>query len=352
MTTILAGGRPLTLLPEKAAFIEASRTLLDGRRAHRQGGELSRPRRAGAPRHDERNPGRPRRAGGEDGGAAHRLSRRLPPFRTRPRCGDARRGQRLARAAHRPRARAGPRQPRRSRRRPAGARSRIEVVDEPLHARTNLALCHHPRPRVWCISCWPAISIRASASVGERSFGRPAPAVLPLQRRRGCACLHSAAFTGMHPITRCAWTDRVFPIADRTVALIRRADLRRRLTPVASEPLTLGEWARGEALLNFTPSCRPCLLLSKNSSRAPRRYWARHRGRVAASSAASARLERRPPRFVIGKRGGSGSIEAGAGTWPTIKLSDAAVEVEPQKGAPAAQHGAVRRGPSQPTTCC
>ena len=101
MTTILAGGRPLTLLPEKAAFIAASAHAAGRRRAHRQGGELSRPRRAGAARHHQRDARRPVGAGAPHRRAADRLPRRLPALGAgrmrRPRS----RRWRAWRAAHR-----------------------------------------------------------------------------------------------------------------------------------------------------------------------------------------------------------------------------------------------------------
>ena len=221
-TTILAGGRPLTLLPEKAAFIEASRTLLV---ADVHIGKAVSFRALGVPV--------PRGTTSETLAALgalvaktaarrDRLPRRLPAFGARARGGDARR--RRAPGAKRyasPRAGAGARQPRRPRRRSA-ARAAHRGRRRALAATTASRLCHHPRPRAGAYVL--AGHLHPCVGIGGRAFDHlrlpcfwfgDAVGVLPA----------FGAFTGMHPI-RAAASDRVFPIADRTVALIRRPDLR------------------------------------------------------------------------------------------------------------------------------
>ena len=223
MTTILAGGRPLTLLPEKAAFIAASRDAAGRRRAHRQGGELSRPRRAGAARHDQRDARRRCRALVRRTGArADRLPRRLPAFGARARAGHARARWRAGARAHRvARAGAGARQPRRPRRRSAGAprhRRRRRAARARTASRSATTRARSPAP-----TCWPATCIRASAWAGARCdqlrlpcfwFG-DAVGVLPA----------FGAFTGMHPMRAGA--------GDRRLRGRRRR--RSRAMPVARE---------------------------------------------------------------------------------------------------------------------
>ena len=89
---------------------------------------------------------------------------------------------------------------------------RIEVVDEPLRL-GGLALCHHPRPHHGRYAL--AGHLHPCVSVGGRTFDRlrlpcfhfgPEVGVLPA----------FGSFTGMHPIEPRAG-DRIFPIADDVV---------------------------------------------------------------------------------------------------------------------------------------
>jgi DNA ligase-associated metallophosphoesterase len=92
---------------------------------------------------------------------------------------------------------------------------RIHVVDEAFE-QDGFALCHHPRPR-------PAAYVLAGhlhpcVSLGGRAWDRLR---LPCYWfGDGVGVLPAfGAFTGMHPI-RPGGADRVFPIADGTVALL------------------------------------------------------------------------------------------------------------------------------------
>ena len=98
---------------------------------------------------------------------------------------------------------------------------RIEVVDEPFLT-DGYALCHHPRPRAGHYVL--AGHLHPCVSLGGRAFDHlrlpcfwfgDAVGVLPA----------FGAFTGMHPI-RAAAGERVFPIADATVAMLRPSERR------------------------------------------------------------------------------------------------------------------------------
>ena len=98
---------------------------------------------------------------------------------------------------------------------------RIDVVDEPL-LEYGFALCHHPRARadVYVL----AGHLHPCVSLGGRAFDHlrlpcfwfgDAVGVLPA----------FGAFTGMHPI-RPAGSERVFAVADGTVAMLRPLERR------------------------------------------------------------------------------------------------------------------------------
>jgi DNA ligase-associated metallophosphoesterase len=218
MTTILAGGRPLTLLPEKAAFVAASRTLLV---ADAHIGKAVSFRALGVPV--------PRGTTSETLASLGALVRRTGARRvvflgdflhstkahapaTLGAVGRWRAAHRgldvvLVRGNHDDRAGDPP------------ASLGIRVVDEPL-LEDGFALCHHPRPvagkyvlaghlhpcvsigRAWDHLCLPCFWLGDSVGVLP-AFG---------------------AFTGMHPV-RPAARDRLFAIADNVVAAM----------PVASE---------------------------------------------------------------------------------------------------------------------
>ena len=193
----------------------AGRTHAAGRRrAHRQGGQLPSPRRAGArgttvgtldaidallARHD--------------GAAPHRLPRRPAALAPRPCTGHARRRRTLARAHGATGAGAGARQPRRPCRRPAAVLGRaLRRRAVPPAAAPRLALCHHPRALAAAM-CWPAICTRASPSAAAST---------------GCACRvstsapTSACCRRSAPSPACTRStgrrgDRVFVVADNAV---------------------------------------------------------------------------------------------------------------------------------------
>ena len=213
-TTILAGGQPLTLLAEKAAFVAASRTLLV---ADAHIGKAVSFRALGVPV--------PRGTTGETLAALTRLVARtgarrivfLGDFLHSARAHAAatiaavtewRESQPglelvLVRGNHDDRAGDPP------------PHLRIHVVDEAFE-QDGFALCHHPRPR-------PAAYVLAGhlhpcVSLGGRAWDRLR---LPCYWfGAGVGVLPAfGAFTGMHPI-RPGGADRVFPIADGTVALL------------------------------------------------------------------------------------------------------------------------------------
>jgi len=219
-TTILAGGRPLVLLPEKAAFIASSRTLLV---ADAHIGKAVSFRALGVPV--------PRGTTSETLQKATALVARWRARRV-VFLGDFLHSARshapatvaavtawreahanleivLVRGNHDDRAGDPP------------PHLRIEVVDEPFLT-DGYALCHHPRPRAGHYVL--AGHLHPCVSIGGRAFDHlrlpcfwfgDAVGVLPA----------FGAFTGMHPI-RAAAGERVFPIADATVAMLRPSERR------------------------------------------------------------------------------------------------------------------------------
>ena len=213
-TTILAAGRPLTLLPEKAAFIAASRTLLV---ADVHIGKAVSFRALGVPV--------PRGTTSETLAALSALVRRWRARRV-VFLGDFLHSSRahaaatidtvsewreahddlelvLVRGNHDDRAGDPPKH------------LRIDVVDEPLAA-DGFALCHHPRPLAGAYVL--AGHLHPCVSVGGRAWDHlrlpcfwfgDAVGVLPA----------FGAFTGMHPI-RAACGERVFAVADQAVAML------------------------------------------------------------------------------------------------------------------------------------
>jgi DNA ligase-associated metallophosphoesterase len=211
-TTIFVAGRPLTLLPEKAAFIAASRTLLV---ADAHIGKAVSFRALGVPV--------PRGTTSETLAVLSALVRRWHARRvvflgdflhsarahaaatiaTVSEWREAHDGLELVlvRGNHDDRAGDPPKH------------LRIEVVDEPLMA-DGFALCHHPKPRAGAYVL--AGHLHPCVSVGGRAwdhlrlpcfwFGDDV-GVLPA----------FGAFTGMHPI-RAGCGERVFAVADQTVA--------------------------------------------------------------------------------------------------------------------------------------
>ena len=213
-TTILAAGRPLTLLPEKAAFIAASRTLLV---ADAHIGKAVSFRALGVPV--------PRGTTSETLAALTALVQRWRARRvvflgdflhsarshaaaTIATVSDWREAHAglelvLVRGNHDDHAGDPPKH------------LRMEVVDEPLAA-DGFALCHHPRPRTGAYVL--AGHLHPCVSLGGRGrdhlrlpcfwFG-DAVGVLPA----------FGAFTGMHPI-RAAAGERVFAVGDGRVAML------------------------------------------------------------------------------------------------------------------------------------
>jgi DNA ligase-associated metallophosphoesterase len=212
VTTILAGGRPLTLLPEKAAFIAASATLLvadahigkavsfralgvpvpRGTTSETLAGLSALLRRTGARRivflgdflHSARAHAPATLAAVAAWRAAHRSLDLM-----------------LVRGNHDDRAGDPP------------AALGIRVVDEPLFE-DGFALCHHPRPVAGQYVL--AGHLHPCVSVGVRSWDHlrlpcfwfgDAVGVLPA----------FGAFTGMHPVHGAA-EDRLFAVADNMVA--------------------------------------------------------------------------------------------------------------------------------------
>ena len=212
MTTILAGGRPLTLLPEKAAFIAASATLLI---ADAHIGKAVSFRALGVPV--------PRGTTSETLAGLSALVRRTGARRivflgdflhsarshapaTLAALAAWRRAHQgvelvLVRGNHDDRAGDPPRE------------FGIDVADEPFMLR-GFALCHHPRPvggqYVLAGHLHPCVSVGARGWDHLRLpcfwFG-DAVGVLPA----------FGAFTGMHPV-RPAAEDRLFAVADNVVA--------------------------------------------------------------------------------------------------------------------------------------
>ncbi|MEP7301083.1 MAG: ligase-associated DNA damage response endonuclease PdeM [Caldimonas sp.] len=217
MTTILAGGRPLTLLAEKAVLVAASGTLLV---ADAHIGKAVSFRALGVPV--------PRGTTSETLAGLAALVRRtgarrivfLGDFLHSPRAHapatlaavaawrDAHRSLELVlvRGNHDDRAGDPP------------APLAIRVVDEPF-IDSGLALCHHPRPLPGHYVL--AGHLHPCVHVGARSWDHlrlpcfwfgDTVGVLPA----------FGAFTGMHPV-RCRPRDRIFAIADSLVAPMRAA---------------------------------------------------------------------------------------------------------------------------------
>ena len=213
-TTILAAGRPLTLLPEKAAFIAASRTLLV---ADAHIGKAVSFRALGVPV--------PRGTTSETLAALTALVQRWRARRvvflgdflhsarshaaaTIATVSDWREAHAglelvLVRGNHDDHAGDPPKH------------LRMEVVDEPLAA-DGFALCHHPRPRTGAYVL--AGHLHPCVSLGGRGWDHlrlpcfwfgDAVGVLPA----------FGAFTGMHPI-RAAAGERVFAVGDGRVAML------------------------------------------------------------------------------------------------------------------------------------
>ena len=212
MSTLTVGGQALTLLPEKAAFLDESRTLLV---ADVHIGKAVSFRSFGVPV--------PHGTTGETLAALSTLARRLDARRIVV-LGDFLHSRRslapatmaalarwredhaaldvlLVRGNHDARAGDPP------------AHLGIEVVDEPF-ALGELRLCHHPQsvPGAYVLSghLHPCVGLRGRAHDRMRLpcfwFG-PTVGVLPA----------FGAFTGMHPI-RPARGERIFAIADATVS--------------------------------------------------------------------------------------------------------------------------------------
>ena len=214
-TTILAGGRPLTLLAEKAAFLAASRTLLI---ADAHIGKAVSFRALGVPV--------PRGTTSETLAA---LSALIMTWRARrvvflgdflhsarshapATLGAVARWRRehaslelvLVRGNHDDRAGDPP------------AYLGMRVVDEPFEL-DGFALCHHPRPRPGAYVL--AGHLHPCVSLGGRSFDHLRLPCFWLGDDVGVLPAFGA-FTGMHPIQAGA-SDRVFPIADGAVAAMR-----------------------------------------------------------------------------------------------------------------------------------
>jgi DNA ligase-associated metallophosphoesterase len=216
--TIAAAGRPLTLLPEKAAFLAASRTLLV---ADAHIGKAVTFRTLGVPV--------PR---GTTSETLDALSALVATWRARrivflgdflhsarahapATLGAVARGRRahaalelvLVRGNHDHRAGDPP---------PSLG---MRVVDEPFSL-DGFALCHHPRPRrgeyVLAGHLHPCIGI------GGRGFDHVRLPCFWLGDEVGVLPAFGA-FTGMHPIAA-GTSDRVFPVADGTVAAMRCRD--------------------------------------------------------------------------------------------------------------------------------
>jgi len=215
LTTILAGGRPLTLLPEKAAFLASSRTLLV---ADAHIGKSTSFRALGVPV--------PHGTTGETlaalsaliatwrasrvvflGDFLHSVHAHAPApigALARWRRAHAALDLVLVRGNHDDRAGDPP------------AHLGMQIVDEPFDC-DGFALCHHPRARRGTYVL--AGHLHPCVSLGGRSFDHlrlpcfwfgDDVGVLPA----------FGAFTGMHPI-RAGASDRVFPVADGAVAAMR-----------------------------------------------------------------------------------------------------------------------------------
>jgi DNA ligase-associated metallophosphoesterase len=214
-TTILAAGQPLTLLPEKAAFLAASRTLLV---ADAHIGKALSFRALGVPVPH-----------GTTGETLAALSSLVATWRARrivflgdflhsahahapATIGALARWRRahaaldlvLVRGNHDDRAGDPP------------SHLGMRVVDEPFTL-DGFALCHHPRPRRGAYVL--AGHLHPCVSLGGRAFDHLRLPCFWLGDEVGVLPAFGA-FTGMHPI-RAAASDRVYPIADGAVAALR-----------------------------------------------------------------------------------------------------------------------------------
>ena len=215
VTTIVAGGQALTLLPEKAAFLPASRTLLV---ADAHIGKAVTFRALGVPV--------PR---GTTSETLAVLSALVAKWRARrivflgdflhsarahaaATLGAVARWRRahaslalvLVRGNHDNRAGDPP------------AHLGIEIVDEP-HALDGFALCHHPRPRP--CSYVLAGHLHPCIGIGGRGIDHLRLPSFWLGDDVGVLPAFGA-FTGMHPIQP-APNDRVFAVADDTIASLQ-----------------------------------------------------------------------------------------------------------------------------------
>ena len=199
VTTIAVGGQPLTLLPEKAAFLPASRTLLV---ADAHIGKAVTFRALGVPV--------PRGTTSFDRTAS--VSLVVPRAHAASTLGAVARWRRahaslslvLVRGNHDDRAGDPP------------SHLGIEVVDEP-HAQDGFALCHHPRPQRG--SYVLAGHLHPCVGIGGRGFDHLRLPCFWLGDDVGVLPAFGA-FTGMHPI-QAAPNDRVFAVADDTIASLQ-----------------------------------------------------------------------------------------------------------------------------------
>ena len=319
-TTILAAGRPLTLLAEKAAFLAASRTLLV---ADAHIGKAVSFRALGVPV--------PRGTTSETLAA---LSALIATWRARrivflgdflhsarahaPATLGARRA--LAARARVARARPRSRQPRRPRRRPAAL---------PRHARRRRAV-RARRLR----------AVPSPAPAPRRLRARRPPASLRQPRRARastiCACRASGSATTSAccprsaPSPACtrsapAPSDRVFAIADGAVAAVRS----RALSPTRRSPRRLGP----RMAFDPAPSLR---------ARRARRGARRPPRRRAAASARPRPTGTRRPRFAIARAAAAAAGSSRCATSRAIRLAVAG-RGRCAEGAHRPQHRAVRR---------
>ncbi|HEX4233223.1 MAG TPA: ligase-associated DNA damage response endonuclease PdeM [Caldimonas sp.] len=213
-TTIAAGGRPLTLLPEKAAFLAGSRTLLV---ADAHLGKAVTFRALGVPvPHGTTTETlellsllvgrwRARRIVflGDFLHSAHAHAPATLGALARWRRAHAALELVLVRGNHDHRAGDPP------------LSLGMRVVDEPFEAE-GFALCHHPRPRRGAYVL--AGHLHPCVGIGGRAFDHLRLPCFWLGDEVGVLPAFGA-FTGMHPI-RAGASDRVFPIADGAVAAL------------------------------------------------------------------------------------------------------------------------------------
>ena len=215
MTTILAGGQAITLLPEKAAFLAVSRTLLV---ADAHIGKAVTFRALGVPvPHGTTSETlaalsaliatwRARRIVflGDFLHSAHAHAPATIGALARWRRAHAALDLVLVRGNHDDRAGDPP------------SHLGMRVVDEPFEC-DGFALCHHPRPRRGAYVL--AGHLHPCVSLGGRAFDHLRLPCFWIGDDVGVLPAFGA-FTGMHPI-RAAASDRVFPVADGAVAAMR-----------------------------------------------------------------------------------------------------------------------------------